>query len=377
MTEERWASVVINNYNYGRFLGEAIDSALAQTYPHTEVIVVDDGSTDDSRQIIERYGSRITPVLKENGGQASAFNAGFAASRGEVVIFLDSDDVLLPSAMACAVEAFDDPGVAKVHWPLYVVDEQGKKTGQVVPCSNLPQGDLRESSRLYGPSNSVSPPTSGNAFSRCTLQQLLPIPKVHKLSADAYLFGLAPAFGPIKRVTEPQGYYRIHGHNNYAKKSLDERIEIGCLIEEKQWSVLANYFNSIGITADPAAWKANSWFYRLHAASREIEAIVPAGETVILVDGNEWATDEIGRSCPCIPFPEKNGQYWGPPPDDETAIQELERLRNRGATFMIVTWSAAWWLSHYRSFNRYLRSQYDIVLENDRLVVANLRTRDT
>src|SRR6184192_1210231 len=65
-------SILINNYNYGRFLREAIDSALRQTYTNTEVIVVDDGSTDDSRQIIAGYGSRIVPVLKENGGQASA-----------------------------------------------------------------------------------------------------------------------------------------------------------------------------------------------------------------------------------------------------------------------------------------------------------------
>src|SRR5688572_29854944 len=89
-------SVIVNNYNYGRFLAQAIDSALSQDYPRLEVIVVDDGSTDDSREIIARYGSKISPVLKANGGQASAFNAGFNASRGDVVIFLDSDDQLAP-----------------------------------------------------------------------------------------------------------------------------------------------------------------------------------------------------------------------------------------------------------------------------------------
>jgi len=75
-------SIIIDNYNYGRFLGEAIDSALAQTYPHVEVIVVDDGSTDNSREVIAKYGDRIIPVLKENGGQASAFNAGLLRPRG-------------------------------------------------------------------------------------------------------------------------------------------------------------------------------------------------------------------------------------------------------------------------------------------------------
>ena len=74
-------SILINNYNYGYFLGAAIESALSQTYQNIEIIVVDDGSTDNSREIIAHYGNHIIPILKENGGQASAFNAGFAASR--------------------------------------------------------------------------------------------------------------------------------------------------------------------------------------------------------------------------------------------------------------------------------------------------------
>ena len=94
------ASVIVNNYNYGRFLPDAIDSALAQTYVPLEVIVVDDGSTDASRDIMSGYLPRIRPVLKPNGGQASALNAGFAASRGDVVLFLDADDILFQSAVA-------------------------------------------------------------------------------------------------------------------------------------------------------------------------------------------------------------------------------------------------------------------------------------
>src|SRR5215213_900396 len=96
MKTEPLVSVIIDNYNYGRFLREAIDSALGQTYPRVEVIVVDDGSTDDSRAVIAAYGDRVVPVLKENGGQASAFNAGFAASRGELICFLDADDTFMP-----------------------------------------------------------------------------------------------------------------------------------------------------------------------------------------------------------------------------------------------------------------------------------------
>ena len=100
MTSRPLVTILINNYNYGRFLKDAIDSALNQTYRNLEVIVVDDGSTDDSREIIAAYGNKITSVLKENGGQASALNAGFAASRGEIICLLDSDDSFDP----CKVE---------------------------------------------------------------------------------------------------------------------------------------------------------------------------------------------------------------------------------------------------------------------------------
>jgi glycosyltransferase involved in cell wall biosynthesis len=100
------ASILINNYNYGRFLGQAIDSALSQDYLSKEILVVDDGSTDNSREIIFSYGDRIIPIFKENGGQASAFNAGVAASRGDILCFLDADDFFYPEKITHVVDVF-------------------------------------------------------------------------------------------------------------------------------------------------------------------------------------------------------------------------------------------------------------------------------
>src|SRR5919107_292807 len=81
-------SIVINNYNYDRFLGRAIESALDQSYTLVEVVVVDDGSTDGSRQVMRRYSDRVVTVEQPNGGQAAAINAGFAACHGDLVVFL-------------------------------------------------------------------------------------------------------------------------------------------------------------------------------------------------------------------------------------------------------------------------------------------------
>src|SRR4051794_40007232 len=109
------ASVIITNYNYGRWLGEAIDSALAQADAEVEVIVVDDGSTDDSPDVIASYDGHVHAVFQANAGQAAAINAGFAASRGDPVLFLDADDVLLPHAVARARSALADGATAQVH----------------------------------------------------------------------------------------------------------------------------------------------------------------------------------------------------------------------------------------------------------------------
>src|SRR5262245_6559987 len=122
-------TVLINNYNYAQFLREAIDSALSQSYRRVEIIVVDDGSTDQSREIISSYGSRVTAVFKENGGQASAFNVGVAASRGDILCFLDSDDLFYPWKVNRIVELFNALDAAKplmVHHRLKLHQEDGK-----------------------------------------------------------------------------------------------------------------------------------------------------------------------------------------------------------------------------------------------------------
>src|SRR5579871_1139663 len=142
MTDKPLVSIIIDNYNYGRFVQDALDSALGQTYPHKEVIVVDDGSTDDSRAVIRRYAGRVRTLFKKNGGQSSAFNAGLRLSRGEVICFLDADDTLHPRTLEQAVDLLWDPRVVKVHWPLSEIDASGRQTGYRQPSGRLAKGDL-------------------------------------------------------------------------------------------------------------------------------------------------------------------------------------------------------------------------------------------
>ena len=99
-------SIIIPNYNYGDFIASAIESALNQSYPNVETIVVDDGSSDSSCAVMASYSGRIDAIVKKNGGPSSARNAGIRLSRGELLLFLDSDDILFPRAVEKLVNAY-------------------------------------------------------------------------------------------------------------------------------------------------------------------------------------------------------------------------------------------------------------------------------
>lgn len=217
--EQPSVSVVINNYNYARFLEEAVNSALNQTYPRTEVVVVDDGSTDDSRKLIANFGDQVVSVLKENGGQASACNAGFVTSRGDIVIFLDADDYLFPHAVERVVAAWA-PGVIKVQYRLQEIDALGG------PLGLFPPRHKRLDSGVVWPillekGYYITPTTSGNGFARTVLDEILPIPEVeYRNWADTYLNNSVPFHGKIGSINEALGAYRVHGSNMWSLTEL-------------------------------------------------------------------------------------------------------------------------------------------------------------
>jgi hypothetical protein len=204
-------SIVINNYNYGRFLSQAIDSAMEQTDPPTEVIVVDDGSTDNSHEILDHYRDLVVVIHKSNGGQASALNAGMVASTGEIVVFLDSDDALFPSAVATLRSGWRRD-IARIQFPLEVIDAAGKPLGSYVGGAAIPKPTL-------GPFG-VGSPTSGNAFARHALEKVMPIPEDDwKICADVVLTAASSLFGEVVPLSEPLGKYRVHGKNRIAGTS--------------------------------------------------------------------------------------------------------------------------------------------------------------
>jgi glycosyl transferase family 2 len=365
-------SIIISSYNYAGFLPGAIDSALAQTYPATEVIVVDDGSTDGSRHQIARYGTRITAILKSNGGQASSLNAGFAASRGRLVCFLDSDDRLLPTAVERAVELFE-PGVAKVHGPLWIVDAADRMDGRLCPEEELPEGDLGPGVLRDGPDAYRWPPTSGNVWARHFLERVCPIPEPeYVVSPDQYLCTLAMLYGLVRRLAEPVGWWRLHGENQTTCLPFEERLRVHGARWDHACEALATHATRLGHRIDPAAWHRHSWHHRLRQSLADLGCLIADDATFVLVDGDRWGAGPTVMGRRRWPFLERDGVYWGPPPDSETAIRELERLRAAGARYIVFAWPAFWWLDHYAGFHRYVRARFPARLENERLILFEL-----
>ncbi len=205
-------TVLIDTYNYGRFIEEAVGSVLAQDFPASEreIVVVDDGSTDDTEKRLRKFGDAIRYLRKQNGGQASAFNFGFEQARGEVIALLDADDVWLPGKLGRVYEAFEqNSGAGMVYHRVQMWSNTGETSEEdyFVPVSGRVPGNRR--ALLQYPMMS----TSRLAFRREALKELLPVPEVLRSQADAYLTALIIFVAPIVAVPEFLGKYRMHGAN--------------------------------------------------------------------------------------------------------------------------------------------------------------------
>lgn len=207
-------SVIINNYNYAAFLTRAIESALDQEGVSAEVIVVDDGSSDDSRAVIDGFGSKVVSVFQVNGGQAAAINAGVRRSRGQILCFLDADDWCAPGKLTAIAAAFAaNPKAGLVFHRLQPVLSDGRNAFGPIPRS-ICDGDL---SRLMARSAGrwPFPMTSAVSVRRAHWDQIGDIPESFRISADAWLVGMYPFVSPVVGLPQVLGFYRIHANNWY------------------------------------------------------------------------------------------------------------------------------------------------------------------
>lgn len=255
-------SILINNYNYDSFLADAINSALNQSYPHTEVIVVDDGSTDKSREVLAQYTGQVHTILKNNGGQASAFNAGFAACRGLIICLLDSDDFFCENKVEEIVKVYQSH--SNIGWcfhGLSYVDKLGESCymNDSEILNKQPTGivDARDLLVLQGKIRFIAPATSALTFLRSTLDKIIPVPESIYITSDNYIKFSSLSLSPGYFFNAKLASQRLHGTNAYTgrednrKKQLKANITLETAIELSrhfpEMRIFSNHLLAVGL----------------------------------------------------------------------------------------------------------------------------------
>jgi hypothetical protein len=221
-------SIIIDTYNQERFIERALRSVLEQDSPPAdrEIIVVDDGSTDHTPEILKRFEGRMRIIRKPNGGQASAFNAAIPKTRADIIAFLDGDDWWAPGKLRRVLETFAaNPGIAAVGHGFYEVLDDAPPAEMFVPdmtrCLNLASV---EAARVADLGRTLLG-TSRLAVKRSVLERIGPIPSALVFCADTPILTFALALGGAIVVDEPLCYYRIHDSSLFTLRDANpERV---------------------------------------------------------------------------------------------------------------------------------------------------------
>jgi glycosyltransferase involved in cell wall biosynthesis len=208
-------SILVDTYNHEKFIEQAIVSVLEQDFPaeDVEVLVVDDGSTDRTPEILKNFEPRIRNLRKANGGQASAFNAGIPDCRGEIVAFLDGDDWWARNKLSSLAEAFQaNPDVGLIGNGITEVMLDGVQRSELVRETPRFRINSLAGARTFRLRKSFLG-TSRMAYRAEILRRIGQVPEALVIEADEFLFTVAGLFTEVLILREPLTFYRLHGQN--------------------------------------------------------------------------------------------------------------------------------------------------------------------
>jgi glycosyltransferase involved in cell wall biosynthesis len=213
-----FVSVLIDTYNHERFIEKAIVSVLEQDFPASdrEIIVVDDGSTDGTAEIVRKFEPQVRLVRKANGGQASAFNAGIPECSGEVVAFLDGDDWWAQKKLSLVIPVFArDPKIGMVGHGTIMMLPDGKEFTEVLSAGHRYSLQTVEGGRMFRSRKSFLGTRS--TIRASILKKVLPVPETIRIEADEFVFTMAAALGEVEILPEALFFYRLHSGNLYSQ----------------------------------------------------------------------------------------------------------------------------------------------------------------
>ncbi len=224
LPENPLVSVLVANYNYARYISETLDSVLSQTYQNFEVIVCDDGSKDNSCEIIETYvqkDSRIKLISKENGGVATALNTTYRESKGEIICLLDADDIWLNTKLEKVVKLFkSDPKNGFVIHNVIQIDGEGNLLKSTSMFKRLASDWMGEFALQNGGFVYNIPPASALSIRREVAEYIYPLNEAFVRNADSLIFRFAPFITVIGSSLEALSKFRLHGSNTTSQATL-------------------------------------------------------------------------------------------------------------------------------------------------------------
>jgi glycosyltransferase involved in cell wall biosynthesis len=217
-------TVLLDTFNHERFIETSILSVLQQDFPgvDTEILVVDDGSTDKTPEIVRKFGSNLRLIQKKNGGQASAFNVGISEARGEFIAFLDGDDWWAKNKLSRAMEYLAGQcEVGVLGHGVFQVDSVLGQTTELLPLESREISFTSKEGAAFFRRMMCFFGTSRLVIRKDIARRVLPIPESIVIEADEFLAIMGIAYSRALLITDPLTYYRLHENNLYQLRSSD------------------------------------------------------------------------------------------------------------------------------------------------------------
>lgn len=428
-------SVIVLSWNGLAYLGKCLTALSVQSYPTYDVLVVDNGSEDGSADFIESHFPSVRVIRNpKNLGVAAGWNIGLANVRAEILAFVNQDLIVEPNWLSQMISQFlTNPQIGVLGCKLLYPDKKtiqhaggwveyprglGQHYGRDEPDSGQ-FDEVREVEYVTGAAFGIRKECLGaiGTFDEgffpayyedvdiCLRARRRGYQVVYAPGAVAYHYESTSLGKGSERH-----YYHLHKNRlRFLFKYLDaQQLNSQFLpaeIENWTWPlgaeeatalrrVYAEWINPPeGSTASvelerriqEQLWRASTednWQERIRKIAEDLDVWIPADSVLALIDDNHIANASgiVQDACwqefiarrRVFSFLEVDGQYGGPPPDDEVAIRELERLRRSGTQFIVFTWPAFWWLDYYGGLQHHLRSNFRCFLENDRLIAFDL-----
>jgi glycosyltransferase involved in cell wall biosynthesis len=377
------ATVIVLSWNGLAYLGKCLTALSRQSHPAYDVLVVDNGSEDGSPDFVEAHFPSARVIRNpENLGVAAGWNIGLARAQADIIAFANQDLIVKPDWLTQMISQFltnSQVGVVGVRkeclqaigtfdegfFPAYYED--------VDICLRARQHGYQvlytpEAVAFHYESTSLGKGSERHYYHmhKNRLRFLFKYMGARQLVSE-FLPGEIENLAWPLTAEELTALRRVYAEWIKPPGGSTELAELGRIIQAQL----------------RRASTEDSWPQRIRKMVEELSARIPPGSAFVLIDDNQIANasgiaqdaswKEFVARRRVVSFLEVDGQYWGPPPDDETATRELERLRRVGARFIVFAWPAFWWLDYYMGLQHHLRSNFRCVLENDRLVAFDLR----